>query len=506
NTNHKYANVLSAISDIQNSQADYGKSLSNKKKVAEAYKEANDFLRYGITVGKIGATYMNLGDYKKSFEQSVAALKILDTIEQEPWRKADLKLQIGNIEYKRQNYLESLRYYNQALDLYRDMEDNIWEAYTLNDIANSYFDLDSLDQAETYYKKALSIAENYELLDIQAFVWSNLGAIYTKKGELKIAREEINRALVFNKNQYDINNILSNYIAFIELELKSKNRRAALNYANKGLALADSIKSMDSKSKFILFRSEIYGERGNYRRAYEDLNRYVVLNDSLTKVNNSKQIDELKIIYETEQKEKELIIQQNEIKLLKERQQRAEIQKWFIIITLLGIMAFTIAVIYGLRQKMKRNRLIREQLDKSLGFKEKELTTHALHLAHKNEILLDLKKQLKELKTKGTNTYQYQKIINNINLDINNDNNWQQFRSYFEEVHKDFNSKILKTYPEVSNNDLRLMSLLKMNLSSKEIANILNISIEGVKKARYRLRKKLNLSTEESLQELVIEL
>ena len=64
----------------------------------------------------------------------------------------------------------------------------------------------------------------------------------------------------------------------------------------------------------------------------------------------------------------------------------------------------------------------------------------------------------------------------------------------------------MKSYPEVSTNDLRLMSLLKMNLSSKEIANILNISIEGVKKARYRLRKKLNLNTEESLQELVIEL
>jgi DNA-binding CsgD family transcriptional regulator len=64
----------------------------------------------------------------------------------------------------------------------------------------------------------------------------------------------------------------------------------------------------------------------------------------------------------------------------------------------------------------------------------------------------------------------------------------------------------MRSYPEVSNNDLRLMSLLKMNLSSKEIANILNISVEGVKKARYRLRKKLNLNTEESQQELVIEL
>ncbi len=97
-------------------------------------------------------------------------------------------------------------------------------------------------------------------------------------------------------------------------------------------------------------------------------------------------------------------------------------------------------------------------------------------------------------------------MINTINLDINNDNNWEQFRSYFEDVHKGFNSKVKKQYPEVSPNDLRLMALLKMNLSSKEIANILNISTEGVKKARYRLRKKLNLSTEDSLQELVIEL
>jgi DNA-binding CsgD family transcriptional regulator len=79
-------------------------------------------------------------------------------------------------------------------------------------------------------------------------------------------------------------------------------------------------------------------------------------------------------------------------------------------------------------------------------------------------------------------------------------------RTSVEDVHKDFNSKVMRNYPDVTNNDLRLMSLLKMNLSSKEIANILNISIDGVKKARYRLRKKLNLSTEDSLQELVINL
>ena len=502
----KYATVLGTMADIERRRQNYATALSYLKEAVKAHQDINDQLRAGVSVGDIGNVYYDLGNYKLAFEKTVEALKILDTVQKEPWRKADLKRQIGRIEYARENYPSSILYLQDALRLYEETNDNVWQAYTLNDIANSYYDLDSLDTAINYYNKALVIAEEYELVDTQANVWSNLGGINTHRKNFDLAREQLNKSLDFNQQNQDLQSVLFNYLALSELELKSKNRKEALELANRGIMLSDSIKTPKLKKSFFYQRSEIFREQKKFKKAFDDLSAYVTLNDSLNKVNNAKQIDELKIIYETEQKEKELIIQQKEITLLKERQQKAEIQKWFIIITALGILAFAIAVIYGLRQKMKKNKLIREQLDKNIEFKEKELTTHALHLAHKNEILLDLKKQLKELKSKGTNSYQYQKIINNINLDITNDNNWKQFRSYFEEVHKDFNSKILKSYPEVSNNDLRLMSLLKMNLSSKEIANILNISMEGVKKARYRLRKKLNLSTEESLQELVIEL
>ena len=60
-----------------------------------------------------------------------------------------------------------------------------------------------------------------------------------------------------------------------------------------------------------------------------------------------------------------------------------------------------------------------------------------------------------------------------------------------QQVHKNFESDVKSRYPEVTSNDLRLMSLMRMNLSSKEIASLLNVSQEGVKKARYRLRKKM---------------
>jgi len=100
----------------------------------------------------------------------------------------------------------------------------------------------------------------------------------------------------------------------------------------------------------------------------------------------------------------------------------------------------------------------------------------------------------------------YQQLIRTIDFDLQDDNNWKNFSRYFEEVHKDFNSNVKAKFPDITANELRLLALLKMNLSSKEIANILNISQEGIKKARYRLRKKLNIATEDSLQDLVLSL
>jgi len=174
----------------------------------------------------------------------------------------------------------------------------------------------------------------------------------------------------------------------------------------------------------------------------------------------------------------------------------------------LGILAISAVfglTYYGLRQRMKRNRAVREKLDAELAFKKKELTTHALHLAKKNEVLEAIKQKADELRHSASDNG-YKELIKTINFDQQDDRNWENFTQYFEQVHKDFSKTVKTRYPEITKNELRLMALLKMNLSSKEIATILNISQEGIKKARYRLRKKLNISTEESLQEMVLSL
>ncbi|MDX1769454.1 MAG: LuxR C-terminal-related transcriptional regulator, partial [Arenibacter troitsensis] len=184
----------------------------------------------------------------------------------------------------------------------------------------------------------------------------------------------------------------------------------------------------------------------------------------------------------------------------------AILQNTLLIVGIIALISLFGLLYYGIRQKMKRNKVLKEKIAAELEFKKKELTIHAFNLARKNETLENLKLKAQELKEKENSDAGYNQLIRSINFDLQDDNNWENFSRYFEEVHKDFNKNIKTKYPEVSSNELRLLALLKMNLSSKEIASILNISAEGIKKARYRLRKKLNLTTEDSLQDLILSL
>ncbi|MGD1945089.1 MAG: helix-turn-helix transcriptional regulator [Croceivirga sp.] len=124
-------------------------------------------------------------------------------------------------------------------------------------------------------------------------------------------------------------------------------------------------------------------------------------------------------------------------------------------------------------------------------------------MAKKNEVLENVKRKAKDLKAQG-DAKGYQELIKTINFDQHDDKNWESFTQYFEQVHNDFAINVKKRYPEVTKNELRFMALIKMNLSSKEIATILNISTDGIKKARQRLRKKMGLSPNDSLENSVM--
>ena len=487
-----------------NMTSQYEKSDSIYDIVIDMYTNLGDNTQVSYALNNKANSLRSLGRYNECLEVHMKSLKLKEEIGDTEESIAASHWNIGNIQGDIGNYDISNEYYKKAKAVYEKLN-------LIDDLSsvNMNLAINLKGQKEYEEAKALMLAEvsyyikqNYN--NDLAGAYDNIGWIYAQQDSLDLAEDYYKKSLAISEKYGEKSLIGLNLRHLGELYNKKEEYRQALRYMKGALQNAEETGTRKKKIGDLLEMSKAYAGLGRYKKAYEYHTDYHQLHDEILGEENIERMNELEVQYQTEKKEKELIIKKNEIKLLEERKQKAENQRLFFIVTAIGILLFALSVFYGLRQKMKRNKIQREKLNDDIEFKEKELTTHALHLAHKNEVLLDLKSQLKELKSESSNSRSYQNVINTINLDINNDSNWEQFRNYFEDVHKGFNSKVMRNYPEVSNNDLRLMSLLKMNLSTKEIANILNISAEGVKKARYRLRKKLHLSSEDSLQELVI--
>lgn len=145
-----------------------------------------------------------------------------------------------------------------------------------------------------------------------------------------------------------------------------------------------------------------------------------------------------------------------------------------------------------------------EQLLQDFESKNRELAASTMNLIKKNELLSAIKDDLK--KTGEGSDRSIKSVITTINKNINEDDTWDMFKEAFNNADKDFLKKVKAAHPSLTPNDLRLCAYLRLNLSSKEIAPLLNISVRSVEIKRYRLRKKMDLQHELSLVEYILSL
>jgi DNA-binding CsgD family transcriptional regulator len=150
------------------------------------------------------------------------------------------------------------------------------------------------------------------------------------------------------------------------------------------------------------------------------------------------------------------------------------------------------------------NKLEKERLLNEITLKRKELANTTMVAAKKNEMLMEIQNELNKDKSNFSNQFRIKHIMNKINRAIKNKDEWKVFETNFNELHADFFKVILEKYPNLSSKDLKLCSYLKMNLTSKEIAPLMGISVRGVEVHRYRLRKKMELDKKENLTNFLI--
>jgi len=345
--------------------------------------------------------------------------------------------------------------------------------------------------------KAIALAEskNYRGFSL-GVLKANLSQIYLdyyKKHNRAI--ELLNEAIVL----YDLNGAYANKehafrnISYNYTELKEYDK--AFFYANKAIEIANEVK--DPHRQIMAYSSLHHPQKmkGMYKESMENLEFLNDIEDSLFSMEKTSLLAEMAEKFEAVKKDAKIQV------LTKTN----ELNRWRIWALVAGFLALG-AFVFSLVQKRKKDKLIfsqkvaielqrRENTEQELESKKKELTAKVLQLARKNEFLISLETEVDHLKTNVDSSVNKTsgRISRMIKRDIANDNQWEKFSDEFSGIHEGFLKELTEKHGSFTKSEMRLIALLKMNLSSKEIADILGISADGIKKARYRLRKKMNL-------------
>jgi ligand-binding sensor domain-containing protein/DNA-binding CsgD family transcriptional regulator len=194
-----------------------------------------------------------------------------------------------------------------------------------------------------------------------------------------------------------------------------------------------------------------------------------------------------------------LLYRKQQKNLLRERQKHIEEQK-------------RTAYLHQLELEKSEKEVVKlrnEKLESEIEFKNGELASTAMHLVQKEEFLLKIKDELQHLNKNGkekADPTEVKKILRILSEEEKLNEEWEQFSVHFDKVHEDFLVKLKEKYPALKPHELKLCAYLRMNLSTKEIARLMSISVRGVEISRYRLRKKLEIATETNLFQFLFDL
>ncbi|MGB5555875.1 MAG: tetratricopeptide repeat protein [Flavobacteriaceae bacterium] len=479
---------------------DFNQSLEYFNQAKVLYNDLGDQTKIRTVYNNIGIVSKDLGQTAAALEAYLTAIKISESLGEPEEERAPYLMNIGKLYSKLGNLEVSNDYYKkvEAICLEHNLEYGL--AITRSNRATNLANANRFQEALELYQGAMPYFERTNRESAIGEQYNLIGTVYVKMDSLQLAKKYFLQAMDLNNDIQQKSQSGISYRNLGDVYFMEKSYNSALENYQNSLAIAKQISNNIEIVDDYLKISNTYEKLGDISQAYEYRKIYSAMYDSIFSQENNQKINALELRYKTEKGEQEIELQKKEIALLEEKEKTSNLQRIGLFVGLLTIIVLFGLIYYGIRQKMKRNGLERERVKAELAFKEKELTTHALHLAKKNEVLEGLKQKAAELKKTEGGGKAYQELIRTINFDQQDDKVWENFTRYFEAVHKDFEKDAVSRYPDISKNELRLMALIKMNLSSKEIANILNISSDGVKKARQRLRKKMNLSPEDSLE------
>ncbi|WP_339653864.1 hypothetical protein [uncultured Maribacter sp.] len=502
--------ALHSLSTIEREKGEYDNAIRLTNSILDMYTDENrknsdlrDFDLRGSEYEVLGGIYFEKGNYRISLENTLKALRFFEDIG-DMVRKGDALKQLADIEYQLGNYKTSLDYALGAKAIYKENNDKIYSSYAANAAGLAAEQMNNLTLARNLLKESIQLARE---MNIRSMISQNLNALARldyNENNFKSAEIYLVESIQIAKTEdikFDLTEALKE---MANLNTAKNNFTVALKNINDVIQIARNIEAVPTLRDALMIRATIRNKLNYGDLAYQDLKEFQTLHDSLFNEKKTQQIEELKTIYEIEKKEAEITLQQEEIKTLNEKAKVDKLTKWLYAGGMVSALTLFVLSVFGFRQRMKKNRIAREKQEEiykqKIEHKQKELASQTLHLVQKNTFIQELMENLENIKNSPEKfKMEFRRIVMLLKKENASDKDWEIFKTYFADVHNDFDQKLKTLYADISEKEIRLAAFLRMHLTTKEIAATLNVLPDSILKSKYRLKKKLGLDKETDL-------
>lgn len=528
---NSYVNIANSYyfqGDLDSTLYFFGKSYysicntNNKNEIAAA-------------LNRLGFIYESKSNYSMAANFYYKALKIYESNQ---YNKgiAEVLNNIGIIHDALKQSEPALENYNKSLHYFELAKNIEGKANVYNNLATHYTERGNNDTAAYYFKNAIQIMLELNRTSEAATAYLNAAGLLYKMGNNKQADSYIDSALTFYNYTHNIHGIANVYSEQAKRLVQKNDFYNAIKLLNESLEMRIKVGNLNSQTQTLHQISSVYAQSGDFENALLFYKKHIELRDSIVDENTKSLISELNIKYETDKKDAEIIILKKESEIKKTHNYLLVIISTALIISVFLLFVFLRTKTrllktqkdYYEQQKdfnllkfeqqeieqkhlekeianhQKINEFQKKQFQQDLELSKRELLTTTMHVLSKNKTLSEIQDHLNGLIANDPSKNKtYKILLKMISDNISLDSDWEQFKIHFEKVNIDFFEKLQQEFPQLSQGDLKVCAYIKIKLSTKEIAQMMNISPAGINKRLYRIRKKMELEPHSNISDVL---
>lgn len=480
--------------------------------IVEAQK-INDQRHIAMAQATLGEAYMNQGDFDMGFESLTNALEACPADSAK--LQAYIYLRLSGAYLKLKDLDQASNYVDKASDIYRSLNDSLDLARCYNSKGLVYIQVPDNEKAEENFKAALAI--NRKLGEVNSIA-SNLNNLCLYEGNTPEKIGMLHEAIAINSSLGKVWSLGENYNNLGTQYYYAREYDKALAALDTAMQYARQINAKELICDNHRYASWVYAGKKDFARAYEYLNLLYNAEQDLLTMNEMRQVELNVIQKRLRNKEQQMIMQEQAFEI---HNLRLSI---FISILIAVVLFFALSYLfYRYRHKKKieyleqaqkyesqEKELIRLKLQQAenetqvakqaLEHSKNELINFSFFVRSRNDILANIQSMIKDsYRLTGQEAERHLRSINAYIAQFQARNT--ETEVLIDKVNAEFIRKLSQLHPDLSKNEIQLASLLRIGLSTKEIASIIDSTPKTVNMARYRLRKHLNLETDESLTE-----